>query len=127
MNGVDQADVQTKITAKLQQDSSIDTVLGLKASVALTAVTSAREARSEAKIATFDTNAELVKAIKDGTVEFAVDQQPYLQGYLAIDALWLYRTNGNTIGGGTATLTGPAFVDTSNVEQIEAFAAAGKR
>ena len=127
VNGVDQADVQTKITAKLQQDSSIDTVLGLKASVALTAVTSAREARSEAKIATFDTNAELVKAIKDGSVEFAVDQQPYLQGYLAIDALWLYRTNGNTIGGGTATLTGPAFVDTSNVEQIEAFAAAGKR
>ena len=29
---------------------------------------------------------EIVKAIQDGTVTFAVDQQPYLQGYLAVDA-----------------------------------------
>lgn len=127
VNGTDITDVQTKITAKLQQDKAIDTVLGLKASVALAAVSSKKEANSSAKIATFDTNAELVKAIKDGSVEFAVDQQPYLQGYLAVDALWLYKTNGDTIGGGNAVLTGPAFVDKSNVDAIEKFAQAGKR
>ncbi|MGL5406046.1 MAG: substrate-binding domain-containing protein [Propionibacteriaceae bacterium] len=125
--GTDITDVQTKITAKLQQDPSIDTVLGLKAAVALTAVKSVKEAGSSAKVATFDTNAELVKAIKDGSIIFAVDQQPYLQGYLAIDSLWLYKTNGNTIGGGTATLTGPAFVDKSNVDAIATYAATGKR
>lgn len=127
VNGTDINDVQTKITAKLQQDKSIDTVLGLKAAVALAAVTSVKEAGSAAKVATFDTNAELVKAIKDGSVTFAVDQQPYLQGYLAVDALWLHKTNGDTIGGGTPVLTGPAFVDKSNVEAIEKFAQAGKR
>lgn len=127
VNGTDITDVQTKITGKLQQDKQIDTVLGLKAAVALTAVKSVQEAGSSAKIATFDTNTELVKAIKDGSVTFAVDQQPYLQGYLAIDALWLYKTNGNTVGGGNAVLTGPAFVDKGNVDAIEKFAANGKR
>lgn len=127
VTGTDIADVQTKVTAKLQQDKQIDTVLGLKAAVALTAVKSVKEAGSSARIATFDTNAELVKAIQDGSVAFAVDQQPYLQGYLALDALWLYKTNGNSIGGGTATLTGPAFVDKSNVDAIATYAAAGKR
>jgi len=37
------------------------------------------------------------------SVPVAVDQQPYLQGYLAVDSLWLYKTNGNTIGGGQAS------------------------
>ncbi|GAB2489694.1 substrate-binding domain-containing protein [Luteococcus sediminum] len=127
VTGTDIADVQTKVTAKLQEDKEIDTVLGLKASVALTAVSSVKEAGSKAKVATFDTNAELVKAIKDGSISFAVDQQPYLQGYLAVDALWLHKTNGNTIGGGNPVFTGPAFVDRSNADQIEAFAKAGKR
>ncbi|MEL4358960.1 MULTISPECIES: substrate-binding domain-containing protein [unclassified Luteococcus] len=127
VTGTDIADVETKITAKLQQDKQIDTVLGLKASVALTAVKSVKEAKSSAKVATFDTNAELVKAIQDGSIAFAVDQQPYLQGYLAVDALWLYKTNGNSIGGGTATLTGPAFIDKSNVDSVATYAAAGKR
>lgn len=127
VNGTDTTDVQSKITGKLQQDKEIDWVLGLKASVALTAVQSVKESASSAKIATFDTNAELVKAIKDGSVQFAVDQQPYLQGYLAIDAIWLNRTNGNTIGGGQATFTGPAFVDKTNADAIAKYAAAGKR
>jgi simple sugar transport system substrate-binding protein len=47
-------------------------------------------------------------AIQTGTIEWAIDQQPYLQGYLAVDALWLYLTNRNVIGGGQPTLTGPS-------------------
>lgn len=127
VNGTDLSDVQSKITAKLQQDPSIDWVMGLKAEVGLTAVKSVQEAGSKAKVATFDTNAALVSAIQNGSIQFAVDQQPYLQGYLAVDALWLYKTNGDTIGGGQATLTGPAFVDKSNVDQIQKFAEAGTR
>lgn len=127
VNGQDATDIQTKITGKLQQDTSIDTVLGLKASVGLIAVTSVKESGSKAKVATFDTNADLVKAIKDGSIEFAVDQQPYLQGYLAIDALYLYKTNGDTIGGGEPTYTGPAFVDKTNVDKIAEYAANGTR
>ena len=63
-----------------------------------------------------------------GDIEFAVDQQPYLQGYLAVDSLWLYKNNGNYSGGGEApVLTGPAFVDKDNVDTIASFAAKGTR
>ena len=60
-------------------------------------------------------------------MQWAVDQQPYLQGYLAIDSLWLYLTNGNTIGGGQPVLTGPSFVDASNVAKVAQYAEAGNR
>jgi simple sugar transport system substrate-binding protein len=119
--------VQSTITAKLQQDPSIDYIVTLGAPIAMAAVQSAGNAGSTAKIGTFDTNAELVDAIKSGKIQWAVDQQPFLQGYLAIDSLWLYLNNRNTIGGGQPVLTGPAFVDSSNVDAIAAYAKNGTR
>ncbi|WP_326574199.1 sugar ABC transporter substrate-binding protein [Streptomyces sp. NBC_00487] len=128
VNGTDMPSVKATITAKLKQDSSIDRVVTLGAPIALTAVQSVSDASSEAKVATFDLNEDLVRAVKDGDVEFAVDQQPYLQGYLAVDGLWLYRNNGNFSGGGTApVLTGPAFITEENVDDVAEFAAKGTR
>jgi simple sugar transport system substrate-binding protein len=119
-------DVQTKITGKLS-DKSIDAVVTLGAPFALTAIKSIKEAGSSAKLSTFDTNAELVSALNDGQVEWAVDQQPYMQGYMAIDGLWFYKTNGNILGGGDIVLTGPSFVDKSNVAQVNEYAKRGTR
>jgi simple sugar transport system substrate-binding protein len=127
ITGTDIPGSQTTMTSSLQQDKAIDYVVTLGAPFALAAVKAVKDAGSSAKIGTFDTNADLVKGIKDGSVQWAVDQQPYLQGYLAVDSLWLYKTNGNTIGGGQATLTGPAFIDKDNVAAVEKFAAAGTR
>ncbi|NUP19617.1 MAG: sugar ABC transporter substrate-binding protein [Streptomyces sp.] len=128
VNGTDMPSVKSTITAKLSADSSIDQVVTLGAPIALTAVQSLSDAGSKAKIATFDLNKELVKAVQDGTIEFAVDQQPYLQGYLAVDSLWLYKTNGNVSGGSTApVLTGPAFITKDNADSVAAFAAKGTR
>jgi simple sugar transport system substrate-binding protein len=128
VNGTDMPSVKSTITAKLKQDSSIDYVATLGAPFALTAVQSVADANSKAKIATFDLNKSLTGAISKGTIQFAVDQQPYLQGYLAIDSLWLYKNNGNYMGGGEQpVLTGPAFVDKSNVEAVSQFAAKGTR
>lgn len=127
VNGVDLPSVQAAITAKLQQDPSIDYVVTLGAPIALTAVKSVSQASSKAKIVTFDTNAQLVQAIQSGQVAWAVDQQPYLQGYEAIDGLWLYKTNGDIIGGGQPVLTGPAFVDSSNIAAVAKYAEAGTR
>jgi simple sugar transport system substrate-binding protein len=127
VNGTDMPSVQSTITAKLQQDPSVDYIVTLGAPIALTAVQSAATAGSTAKIATFDTNAELVDAIKARKVQWAVDQQPFLQGYLAIDSLWLYLNNGNVIGGGQPTLTGPAFIDESNIDAVAPFAKNGTR
>ncbi|MFC8365621.1 sugar ABC transporter substrate-binding protein [Streptomyces griseorubiginosus] len=128
VNGTDMPSVKSTITAKLRADSSIDQVVTLGAPIALTAVQSLSDAGSKAKIATFDLNKDLVKAVQDGTIEFAVDQQPYLQGYLAVDSLWLYKTNGNFSGGSTApVLTGPAFITKDNADSVAAFAAKGTR
>lgn len=128
VNGTDMPSVKSTITAKLKQDPSIDYVATLGAPFALTAVQSVDESGSKAKIATFDLNKQLTGAIKDGDIQFAVDQQPYLQGYLAVDGLWLYKNNGNYSGGGEQpVLTGPAFVDESNVDAVSEFAAKGTR
>jgi simple sugar transport system substrate-binding protein len=127
VNGTDDSAVTTTIQAKLTQDTGIDYVVTLGAPIALDAVKSVKGANSSAKIGTFDTNKELVAAIQDGSVQWAVDQQPYMQGYLAIDAIWWYRTNGNTLGGGKNVATGPAFIDKSNIDAVAEYAANGTR
>jgi simple sugar transport system substrate-binding protein len=53
---------------------------------------------------------------------FSVDQQPYVQGYMAVTALWLNLTNGNDIGGGGPVLTGPSIVDSDNIGPIVEYA-----
>jgi len=127
VNGRDDSAVTTSIQAKLTQAKDVDWVVTLGAPFALDAVKSVSGASSSAKIGTFDTNKELVQAVNDGKVAWAIDQQPYLQGYLAVDSLWLYKTNGNTVGGGQNVATGPAFIDAKNVQQVAKFAANGTR
>ena len=94
---------------------------------ALIAQKSVKEAGSEAKVATFDLNDEALKQIKGGGIEWAVDQQPYVQGYQAVDSLWLYLNNKNVIGGGKPTLTGPAFIDNTNIDAVAELAKGGTR
>ena len=127
VNSKDMPSVESTITAKLQQDRSIDHVVALGAPIALTAVQSVGNAGSSAKVVTFDTNAALVDSIKKGDVQWAVDQQPFLQGYLAIDALWLFVNNKNLIGGGQPTLTGPSFIDSTNIDAVAELAKSGTR
>jgi len=127
VDGVDKATIKRAVTAKLQQDFSVDRILTLGAPMALAATEAVAEMNSYAKVATFDTNAGVVDAIKKGLIEWAIDQQPFLQGYLAVDSLWLYLTNKNVIGGGQATLTGPSFIDDTNIKSVAHLAEAGTR
>lgn len=127
VNGQDLTSVQSTIMSKLSQDPSFDTVFALQAPVAIRATESVKQSGSTANVVTFDTNSELVDAIADGRVAWAVDQQPYLQGYLAVDSLWVAKRNGGTLGGGQPVFTGPSFVDKSNVEKISEAAKAGLR
>jgi simple sugar transport system substrate-binding protein len=128
VKGTDMPSVKSTISAKLKQDKSIDYVVTLGAPFAPTAVQAVKETGSKAKVATFDLNKQLVKAVQDGDIQFAVDQQPYLQGYLAVDGLWLYKNNGNYSGGGSKpVLTGPAFVTKDNIGDIATFAQNGTR
>jgi simple sugar transport system substrate-binding protein len=65
----------------------------------------------------FDLDEVTLKAIKDGVALFTVTQQQYLQGYLPI--VWLYLYNKYGFLPANDILTGPGFVDSSNVEKVE--------
>jgi simple sugar transport system substrate-binding protein len=127
VNGVERATAKAAVIAKLHEDFSIDRVVTLGAPLAAAALDAVAEANSYARVDTFDTNSEVVDAIKNGMIDWAVDQQPFLQGYLAVDSLWLYLTNGNVIGGGKPTLTGPSFVDETNIDTVADLAELGTR
>ncbi|WP_393076490.1 sugar ABC transporter substrate-binding protein [Streptomyces sp. LN704] len=118
---------QSSIEAKLQATKGIDAVITLGAPIAAVAVKAKADAGSKAEIDTFDLNAEVVKRLKAKEVGFAVDQQPYLQGYEAIDMLWLYKNNGDVLGGGKTVLTGPAIVTEKDAPQLEKYTARGTR
>jgi len=118
VNGADLPSVQQTIGAKLSQDPSITHIVTLGAPIALAAMQAQADSGNTAKLVTFDLNQDAAKAIQDGKIEFSVDQQPYVQGYMAVEGLWFELTNGNDLGGGKPVLTGPSFVDKSNIDQI---------
>jgi simple sugar transport system substrate-binding protein len=123
----DIATTQTEIKSKLQADKSFDAVIALNPDIAAATVTAVKGANSKAKVATFDLSPDVIKDIKSGSVLFAVDQQQYLQGYLPIVFLKLFKNNANTVGGGQPVLTGPGFVDKSNAATVEKLAGQGTR
>jgi simple sugar transport system substrate-binding protein len=117
----------TEIQSKLESDDSIDGVLALNPDIAVAARDAVAGANSEARVATFDLSGDVIEAIKNDEILFAVDQQQYLQGYLPVVFLTLNKTNLNTVGGGQPVLTGPGFVDKSNAAEVEKLAQDGTR
>ncbi|MFD6551492.1 sugar ABC transporter substrate-binding protein [Streptomyces sp. NPDC058398] len=127
VTGTNMPDVQSSIGAKLQADTSIDSVVTLGAPFADTAVKARQDAGSKAEIDTFDLNAKVAAELKNGTLGFAVDQQPWLQGYEAVDLLWLYRYNADVLGGGKPVLTGPQIITKDQAAELERYADRGTR
>lgn len=127
VDGTNDAEVKATIKSKLQADSSIDGILTLGGQYAIDAVGAVEESGSEATVATFDLSEDVVSNIEDGTILFAVDQQPYVQGFLGVTALYLDSINGNQIGGGQPVYSGPAFVTEENAAEVAEYAANGTR
>jgi simple sugar transport system substrate-binding protein len=124
------ADVSTTLTeiqSKLQSDDSFDAVLALNPDIAVAARDAVKGAGSDATLATFDLSGDVISSIADGSIEFAVDQQQYLQGYLPVQMLMLYKRNLSTVGGGQPVLTGPGFVTQDNASQVQELAENGLR
>lgn len=127
VDGTNMPDVKASIEAKLQSDKAIDAVVTLGAPFADAAVQAAKSAGSKAEIDTFDLNAKVATALQAGTLGFAVDQQPYLQGYEAVDLLWLYRYNADVLGGGKPVLTGPQIVTKDQAGALKEYTERGTR
>ncbi|WP_444544916.1 sugar ABC transporter substrate-binding protein [Streptomyces kronopolitis] len=127
VEGTNMPDVQSSIESKLQADRGIDAVVTLGAPFADTAAKAKEQAGSKAEIDTFDLNAQVATGLKDGSLGFAVDQQPYLQGYEAVDLLWLYKYNSDVLGGGKPVLTGPQVITKKDAAALQDYTKRGTR
>lgn len=127
--------VDSQIERALDADESIDAVLTMNTSVmndALSALQTARSSQPGGRTvihAVFELNEVVLDAIEDGRVAFAVDQQPYLQGYLPVAYSRLVQyselTQGDELAdallqwiAGRGILLGPGFVDAHNAKRV---------
>lgn len=107
-------------TAKyLANDPSVDGIMTLgsvPAEPALRAIEMAGKT-GKIKIGTFDLSPAIVQALIKKQVEFAVDQQEWLQSYLPVVFLANYAKYGS-IPQSKLILTGPSFVTPENVDKV---------
>jgi len=108
--------VAEAIKATLMKDNTIDGVITISAGDADSAATGIQQSGlTTVSLASFDMNEAGLARIKAGTQSFAIDQQPYLQGFLSVSLL------ASAIDFGTSlptfpVLTGPGIVDASNID-----------
>src|SRR5699024_6840841 len=119
--------VEADLTAKLQAGGEHDVMVTLGAPIATTALLAKETAGSDIEIATFDMNAEVAQHLADGDLAFIVDQQPYLQGYQAVDSIWLATYGSFQVGAGDLVLTGPAIASQAQAAEVVGHAALGVR
>jgi simple sugar transport system substrate-binding protein len=105
----DPTDTQAKVTAAMGPD--IDGMLALGPLSAMPALAAIKQAGrlGKVKLATFDLSPEVLAAVRDGEIDFAIDQQQLLQGYLPVMLLAQRRRYGVLPAIGVLP-TGPGFV-----------------
>ena len=88
-SGDDPTGVESKVAAWLRQNPTTQAVLALGPNSAIPTLKALEKGGQKGKIwfATFDLSDEIARGIKDGSVQFAIDQQPYLQGYIPVAVL----------------------------------------
>ncbi|CAG9248138.1 sugar ABC transporter substrate-binding protein [Paraburkholderia unamae] len=88
-SGEDPTVIESKVAAYLRSHPSTQAVLALGPDQAMGVLRGVNDAGKAGKlyIATFDLSPDILKAIQAGQIQFAIDQQPYLQGYLSVAAM----------------------------------------
>jgi simple sugar transport system substrate-binding protein len=120
--------VTQAIKAALLNDGSIDGVVTISVVDANSAAAAIQQANagSKVKLGTFDMDDTQLERVKGGAQLFCIDQQPYMQGYLAVSQAFAYNAYGLLLPQ-NSLLTGPAVINASNVEAALAGAKAGIR
>jgi simple sugar transport system substrate-binding protein len=125
--GMDPTEIQSAIKAQLSAKPDINGVLALGpvASEPTFAALEELEVLDKVKVATFDLSPGVLEAVRDGKMLFAIDQQPFLQGYMPVALLTLYEQYGLMLPGNVGT--GPSFVTKDNAAQVIDLSAQGIR
>jgi simple sugar transport system substrate-binding protein len=127
VDNTDLAGSEATIESKIQADPTIDGILSLGGDMSGQAVKAVDATGADITVGTFDVNADVVQNIEDGKILFAIDQQPYVQGYLGVTGIYLKALNGNDIGGGQPVYSGPAIITKDNAADVLKFAQGGTR
>jgi simple sugar transport system substrate-binding protein len=116
----DPTGAQQAIAAAIQADTTLNGVLALGPTGSAPTLLAIKQLNlgGKVKLATFDLSKDVLNAIKAGEMEFAIDQQQFLQGYLPIVFLTYDKLYGLVPGGGQPVLTGPGIVDKTNVDTV---------
>jgi simple sugar transport system substrate-binding protein len=88
-SGDDPTTIESKVAAYLRQNPGTNGILTLGPTSASPTIKALEKSGQAGKLwmATFDLSDDISKGIKSGTVKFAIDQQPYLQGYIPVAVL----------------------------------------
>ncbi|GMB80175.1 MAG: sugar ABC transporter substrate-binding protein [Shinella zoogloeoides] len=121
-SGIDPSEVQNKVKAYLTANKDTGAILTLGPNSAEPSIRAVKEMGLDGDIyfGTFDLSSEISAAIKDGTINFAIDQQPFLQGSIPIQVLTSYVRYG--VAPANSIFTGPGFVTKDNIALVESLA-----
>lgn len=121
-SGVDPSEVKNKVQAFLSANPDTDAILTLGPVSANPTILALQETGLAGAIyfGTFDLGAEIVQGIKDGIIQWGIDQQPFLQAYLPVVIMTNYHRYG--VLPGNNINSGPGFVTADGLEKIEEFA-----
>ncbi len=121
-SGIDPSEVQNKVKAYLTANPDTGAILTLGPNSAEPSIRAVKDMGLDGTIyfGTFDLSAEISAAIKDGTIAFAIDQQPFLQGSIPIQVLTNYVRYG--VAPANSIFTGPGFVTKDNIALVESLA-----
>lgn len=121
-SGLDPSEVQNKVAAYLKANPKTEAILAIGPNSAIPTIKAVEAAglAGEIRFSTFDLSPEIAQAIKSGTIDFAIDQQPYLQGQLPVVFLTNYIRYG--VIPGNSVNSGPGFITKDNIEQVEKLA-----
>lgn len=121
-SGIDPSEVQNKVKAYLTANKDTGAILTLGPNSAEPSIRAVKDMGLDGDIyfGTFDLSAEISAAIKDGTINFAIDQQPFLQGSIPIQVLTNYVRYG--VAPANSIFTGPGFVTKDNIALVESLA-----
>jgi simple sugar transport system substrate-binding protein len=120
--GQDPAEIKNRVLAYLNTNPDTDAVLTLGPTSADPTILALQENGMAGDIyfGTFDLGENIVAGIKDGTIQWGIDQQPFLQAYLPVVVLANYDRYG--VLPGNNINSGPGFVTASGLEKVEEFA-----
>ena len=114
------------LKAEFIGDQSIDAMVSCADFGAAAGANAVEQTGMDIMVSAFDFSPASLKRIAAGTQKMAIDQQPYLQGFLATSMLAANIDFGTEIST-DPVLTGPAIIDATNVEAVVAGAAKGAR